>query len=93
MGSHTLLSEYASFTEIGWRLARNVWHRGYATEAAKAVMKFAVNNRRIFDIVSVCQTDNIASQRIMKKIGLTLDRIDVAPNFGRPIQIFTSKKV
>lgn len=89
LGDHTLLPRYASFTEIGWRISRNVWGKGYATEAAKAAMDFGVDNCGLSDIVSVCQTENIASERIMQTLGLKLDRTGVAPNNGRAIKIYT----
>ncbi len=92
LAEHTLLPEYASFTEIGWRFARHVWGKGYAKEAAKAAMDFGVNNCGLSDIVSVCHIENIASERIMQTIGLKLDRTSVAPNNGRSIKIYTLQK-
>lgn len=92
LGVHTLLPEYVSFTEIGWRFSRDVWGRGYATEAAKAAMEFGVDNCGLSNIVSICQTENIASERIMQTLGLKLNRTGVAPNNGRPIKFFTSQK-
>lgn len=93
LGVHTLLPEFVSFTEIGWRFALNIWGNGYATEAAKAVMDFALNTAGLHDMVSVCQTDNVASEQIMLKIGMSLEKEDMAPNNGRPIKIYTSKKL
>ena len=92
LGVFALLAEYASFTEIGWRFTRKSWGNGYATEAAKAVIEFAQNNRGLHDIVSVCQIQNAVSERIMQKIGMSLERDSIAPNNGRPIRIYTLKK-
>ncbi|MEM8541405.1 MAG: GNAT family N-acetyltransferase [Pseudomonadota bacterium] len=92
LGVFALLPEYASFTEIGWRFTRKCWGNGYATEAAKAVMAFAQKNRGLDNIVGVCQTQNVASERVMQKIGMSLERDSIAPNNGRSIRIYTLKK-
>ncbi|MEM8835814.1 MAG: GNAT family N-acetyltransferase [Planctomycetota bacterium] len=58
--------------EIGYRLARSAWGKGYATEGAKAVIDYAVNGPpALAHIVGVTELENVASQRVLEKIGLT----------------------
>ena len=57
--------------EIGWILARNYHNYGYATEAAKAVMKYAVEKLGITHFIAHCDSENAASENVMKKIGMT----------------------
>jgi len=57
--------------DIGWRLKRNVWGKGYATEGAKRCIKYAFNDLGIEKIISVCTARNIKSENVMKKIGMT----------------------
>jgi RimJ/RimL family protein N-acetyltransferase len=56
--------------EIGWRLARDVWGRGYATEAATAMRDLAFTAYGLDRIVSVALPANGASVAVMRKIGM-----------------------
>lgn len=56
--------------EIGWWLARSHWGQGLATEAARSAFNDAVRRVRLPRIVSVARPENIASIRIMQKLGL-----------------------
>jgi ribosomal-protein-alanine N-acetyltransferase len=63
-------------TELGWRLARHAWGRGYATEAARAVLGFAFGRAGLSEIVSFTAVTNIRSQAVMRRIGMTRDPAD-----------------
>ena len=56
--------------EIGWRLASMHWNKGYATEAALAVLDYGFNQLKLNEIVSFTVPKNRASRRVMEKIGL-----------------------
>jgi RimJ/RimL family protein N-acetyltransferase len=75
----------AAFTpavEVGWRLARSAWGRGYAPEAARAAMADGLARIAIDEVVSMTAAINAPSRRVMEKIGLTHDPADdfVHPN-------------
>ena len=55
--------------EIGWRLARHAWGRGYATEAARAALADAFG-RGAERVVSFTAATNLRSQAVMARIGL-----------------------
>ncbi len=57
-------------TEIGWRLAKEHWGNGFATEAAKAVLQFAFNKLNFTEILSFTATLNKRSENIMQKTGM-----------------------
>ena len=57
--------------EIGWRLAKEFWGRGFATEAAMASRDFAFEELKLEKIISFTATSNLRSQAVMKKIGMT----------------------
>jgi len=61
----------AGHTEIGWRLLRAAWGRGLATEAALAVRDHAFGPLGFDELISYCQPDNVASARVMVKLGMT----------------------
>lgn len=56
--------------EVGWRLARAHWGRGYAPEAAVAALRYWFEVFGLDSIVSFTVPANTASQRVMHKIGL-----------------------
>ena len=59
--------------EIGWRLARDAWGHGYATEAAQAVLEYARDELGLAEVISFTSTTNLRSQRVMERIGMTRD--------------------
>jgi RimJ/RimL family protein N-acetyltransferase len=67
--------------EIGWRLARAFWNRGLATEAALAVADHAFGVLGMEELVSFTATSNLASRRVMEKIGM---QYDPAGDFDHP---------
>lgn len=62
--------------EIGWRLAREHWGRGYATEAARAALDYAFDTLKLDEVVSMTVPGNARSRRVMEKLGLTRDPAD-----------------
>ena len=71
----------APATEIGWRLARSHWGRGYATEAAKRALAFAFDDQGLEELVSFTAVTNLPSQRVMQRLGM---RRDPAEDFDHP---------
>ena len=59
--------------ELGWIIHKDYQHRGYATEAAKATRDFALTQLKAKKVVAHCDYRNMASFRVMEKIGLTLE--------------------
>jgi RimJ/RimL family protein N-acetyltransferase len=69
----------AAFTpcvEIGWRLARNYWGRGLATEGARAVLQCAFDRLQLPEVVSFTVPANLRSRRVMERLGMTRDAQD-----------------
>ena len=56
--------------EIGWRLRRDHWRRGLATEAARAIAGFAFDTVHASELYAVCDPENIASANVMKRLGM-----------------------
>ncbi|MBO3742415.1 GNAT family N-acetyltransferase [Actinoplanes flavus] len=55
--------------EFGYVLARHAWGRGYATEAAAAVLAYAFD-LGLHRVAATCDPANVASRRVLEKIGL-----------------------
>ena len=64
-------TQFTPAIDIGWRLKRNAWGKGYATEGAKRCLEYAFNELDINKIISVCTVKNKKSESVMKKIGMT----------------------
>jgi RimJ/RimL family protein N-acetyltransferase len=56
--------------EIGWRLACEYWGKGYATEAAKSVLKVGFDRLNLPEIVSFTATINRRSRAVMERLGM-----------------------
>jgi RimJ/RimL family protein N-acetyltransferase len=72
--------------ELGFVLARAYWGRGYMTEAVRGLVAWALKQKEIYRVWAVCDTDNVASARVMEKAGMqregTLRRWSVHPNLS-----------
>jgi RimJ/RimL family protein N-acetyltransferase len=66
--------------EIGWRLARAHWGRGYATEGARAVLGVGFERLRLREIVSFTARINLPSRAVMERIGM----VDANEDFDHP---------
>lgn len=58
--------------EIGYLFERSCWHKGYATEAAKACKKYAFERLRADEVCSIIRDTNIASQNVAIRNGMTM---------------------
>jgi RimJ/RimL family protein N-acetyltransferase len=56
--------------EIGWRLRKDRWHRGLASEAAETMAGFAFDTLDTPLLTSVCHVDNAASAKVMQRRGM-----------------------
>jgi RimJ/RimL family protein N-acetyltransferase len=81
------LPEIMPVVEIGWRLARDAWGSGYATEAAFAARDHAFGTVGLDRLVSIAHADNRASTNIMRKLGMQLERATVHPAHGVPVLV------
>ncbi len=71
--------------EIGWTIHHKYRNRGFATEAASALINYAFENLDIEKIISYCDSKNIASESVMKKLKMKKvsdDRIRYYPKTG-----------
>jgi RimJ/RimL family protein N-acetyltransferase len=66
-------THFTPCVEIAWRLSAEFWNRGYATEGARAALRFAFEVLRLEEIVAITIPANAASRRVMEKIGMTYD--------------------
>jgi len=61
--------------DIGYVLSRSLWGRGYMTEAANAVVEWAINLDFVYRVWAVCDVENKASARVLEKVGMQREGI------------------
>jgi RimJ/RimL family protein N-acetyltransferase len=84
--------------EFGFLLNRRYWRNGYATDASQAIVEWAFSVPTIWRVWATCDTENLASARVLEKAGLsregTLRRWVVRPNLSsEPRDAFIYSKV
>lgn len=72
---------FAPCTDIGWRLAARHWGQGYASEAARACLRFGFEELGLGEIVSFTVPANLRSRAVMAKLGM---REDAGGAFAHP---------
>jgi len=56
--------------EIGWRLRPDRWGRGYASEAARRMARFAFDELKAPALAAICHPDNADSAKVMQRLGM-----------------------
>lgn len=64
-------AHFTPSVDIGWRIAAEHWNNGFATEAARATLRFAFDSLQLDEVVSLAVWNNWPSRRVMEKIGMT----------------------
>lgn len=84
----TFLPELAERPELGWRLARDTWGRGLATEAATAARDDAFTRLGLPDLISIIHPHNVRSQRLAQKLGMSVERQVHSPVLDRQVGVW-----
>ncbi|MFY0516677.1 GNAT family N-acetyltransferase [Lysinibacillus sp. UGB7] len=56
--------------EIGWVFNPKYYNKGYASEAAHALLNYGFKDMQLHRIIATCQPQNIPSYKVMEKIGM-----------------------
>lgn len=75
-------------TELGYRLARPYWGRGYATEAARAVLNYGFNTLRLPRLVSIIDPFNVSSIRVAEKLGMRYEKDVMFQGYTHPDRVY-----
>ena len=74
-------AHFTPAVEVGWRLARDAWGHGYATEAGRAAIAFGFEEGNLAEVVSFDSVVNAASRAVMERLGMSRDP---AEDFDHP---------
>ena len=76
--------------EVAYLLDRNYWHQGLATEAAAGILAYAFGTLNLSRIICLMHPDNLASQRVAQKVGMTLEtKVDGIAGDNFPTLIYS----
>ncbi|MGP3689964.1 GNAT family N-acetyltransferase [Streptomyces sp. IBSNAI002] len=81
------LPEVLPAVEISWRLGRQYWGQGYASEAAHATLEYALQDRGLDRVVAVNRVGNEESENVIRKLGMVTDHDTAHPEHGHLLRI------
>ena len=61
--------------DLGYVLAKSLWGKGYMSEAVKALVDWSLKQTEIHRVWAVCDTENVASARVLEKVGMKREGI------------------
>jgi [ribosomal protein S5]-alanine N-acetyltransferase len=76
--------------DVGYAFLESAWGRGYATEAAAAVLAYARGPLGLETVVAITSPDNTASQTVLQKIGLRFVEMLDLPGWDEPSAYFST---
>jgi hypothetical protein len=74
--------------EIGYRLARPSWGRGYATEAARAVRDYSFGVLGLLRLIAMIDPQNVASLRVAEKLGMHYENDMMFEGYTHPDEVY-----
>ena len=75
---------------MGYRLVPQAWGQGYATEGAKALVAYGFDTLTLLRIVGVTYPENVASQRVLQKAGLS--DVGYGRYYGKRLRYFVAER-
>lgn len=70
LSEQTFKSEFTPCIDIGWRINKSDWNKGFATEGTKRCLDYAFNQLNLNKVNFLAPKLNLKSEQIMKKIGM-----------------------
>ncbi len=67
--------EGTNHIEVGYHVRRDLWSKGYATEAARACMEYAFKSLGVRQVISIIRPENMQSIRVAEKNGMTCGKV------------------
>ncbi|MGE7942196.1 GNAT family N-acetyltransferase [Lysinibacillus xylanilyticus] len=75
--------------DIGFAFLPTYWGKGYAYEAASAVVAYGLDTLGLKRIVAITSQDNHASAKLLEKVGLTFERLVQLANDEEELRLFS----
>jgi len=75
--------------EVGYRLLRSAWGKGFATEGARELVRYGFDSVGLHRIIGITHPDNLASQRVLMKVGLA--EAGFGRYYGERLRVFAAR--
>jgi RimJ/RimL family protein N-acetyltransferase len=82
------LPEVMPTVEVGWRLDPEWWGRGLATEGGRAALRYGFDTLGLDEVVSIYEPGNVASGRVMERLGMKPWKATTHPTLGVPLRVY-----
>jgi [ribosomal protein S5]-alanine N-acetyltransferase len=87
------LWEETGETELGYSFKREHWGKGYATEAAQALVHWIVATTELEYVIGFAAVEHVASRKVLEKIGMTLTTVRMKKEMPFAFYKLTREKV
>jgi RimJ/RimL family protein N-acetyltransferase len=84
----SFLPDVLPAVEVGWRLGREHWGKGYATEGGRASMRFGFDELGLLQVISIIDPRNAASIRVADRLGMTRGRDRIHPESRARLSVY-----
>ncbi|MFK8909040.1 GNAT family N-acetyltransferase [Streptomyces sp. YS-3] len=81
------LPEVLPAVAVEWRLGRQFWGQGYASEAAQASLEFALQDRGLDRVLAIARVGDSASENVIRKLGMVPERVTTDPRNGNRLAV------
>jgi RimJ/RimL family protein N-acetyltransferase len=83
----SFLPEVLPAVEVGWRLRRDAWGQGYATEAAERSVQWGFEELGLERVIAIVDPRNVASLRVAEKLRMRRGRDRLHPRTGERLRV------
>lgn len=66
-----MTNNHINYYDLGYRLIRKYWGKGYATKSAMASLRYGFDTLKLSQLYACAHVDNVGSNKVLSKIGLT----------------------
>lgn len=77
--------------EVGWRLRREAWGSGYATEGARPAIRAGFEQLGLDQVIALVHPENARSAAVTRRLGMRLDRRVDHPFRSHPLDVFVAR--
>lgn len=79
--------------DLGFRLHKRFWNKGYATEASRACLQYAFETLKLDQVIARSNVNNLASIKVIKKLSLHQWKTELDPEMGEIHYFQISRKM
>jgi RimJ/RimL family protein N-acetyltransferase len=83
--------DYARTVEVGWRLRRDAWGRGYATESGREALRVAFEERGLDEILAFIHPENHRSAAVAERLGMTWRERVPHPSRSHDVDVYVAR--